>query len=206
MDMFSSSPLMESFPTSRFPSPIPSPTKTETDFPIDVDESFNSSMSFSCAGDGSPILPAPLLLSPSANYNKSLPASPLPTPTTGEFLSPTPFNLMGAKPKRPDPVPIQSFRKGDEVQSFGMMQPAAKRPFGRELSLNAAPRSRTLGPSRSGGMMLPPALPENKAFGSRPRGGIPMKWSSSNEETSLPKLSFQPALTRHEVSDFGATH
>lgn len=189
MDMFSSSPLMESFPSTRFPSPQPSPTRTEVDLPLDVDQSFNSSMSISCAGDVSP--PADTLLSPSFGMMK-----PLRVPSPG-MLSPTPA-LGKAHPRRPDPVPIQSPRneKSNELSFMG----GPRRTFGRELSTNT---QRSFGPATTKGMkgmMLPPGVPNAKASSSKHRGAIPMKWSSSNDETTLPKLMFQPAFTRREVS------
>lgn len=188
--MLSSSPLMESFPSSRFPSPNPSPTKTETDLPIEVDQSFNSSMSISCAEDGSPT-PSGSFLSPSFAIGKPLPPNP-------SFLSPTITRVQSGRPRRPDPVPIQS--PSCDMMSIGMI--STKRTFGREVSLNS---TRSFGPSSTRGtkgMMLPPAVPDGKASSSRPRGGIPMKWSTSNEETTgVPKLCFQPALARHQVGD-----
>jgi len=192
MDMLSSSPLMESFPSSRFTSPAPSPTRTETDLPLDVDQSFNSSMSISCAGDVSPT-PSDHFLSPSAAFGKAV---PIPSP---EFLSPTPM-LGKTKLRRPDPVPIQGSSIGSEIRT--MMQPlASKRTFGRELSTNA---QRSMGPATARGLksnMGPPAFPGAKSPASKQRGGIPMRWSSSNEEADLPKLTFKPALARHEVRD-----
>lgn len=188
--MFSSSPLMESFPSSRFPSPAPSPTRTETDLPLDVDQSFNSSMSISCSGDVSPT-PSDHFLSPSAAFRKSI---PIPSP---ELLSPTPM-LGKARSRRPDPVPIQAGSRDAEV---GMMQPFnSKRTFGREISTNT---QRALGAAATKGLkgaMGPPAMPDGKSPAREQNGGIPMKWSSSTEEIGLPRLTFKPALARCEVS------
>jgi hypothetical protein len=219
--MFSSSPLVESFPSSRFPSPAPSPTRTETDdLPIEVDQSFNSSMSLSCSGgDASP---SPCYFSPSmaSGYGKVAPKSPSAGPSaSASFLSPVPFKIGGSKPKRPDPVPIQvtspNYRKQDEDLDLGMgTRPVGGRNFGRELSGNALSQ-RSIGPGTARaamlkGKMLPPALPDNvrattTMMSAKPRGGIPMKWSSSNEEPIVPRLTFQPAgLTRHNVSVLGS--
>ncbi len=92
---FSSSPLSESFPTTRFSSPVPSPTHTETDLPIDVDQSFNSSMSIS---DASYLSPTPAMLK-----SKLLPGI---SNSHDSLLSPSEGMLL--KPRRPDPVPIQA--------------------------------------------------------------------------------------------------
>ncbi len=180
---FSSSPLGESFPCSRFSSPNPSPTRTETELPLEVDQSFNSSMSIS----ESPYF------SPTPNFAKSV-ISPL-----SDTLSPPPANLFGARPKRPDPVPLQRSGSnesgcGREVKGLGGKM-LTGRTFGRELSGNAM-AFRTQGSStfKSGkGMMLPPAIPDKGK-----RGGVAMQWSSSNEENSG-KL-FQPQLLRRDVS------
>ena len=172
MDLFSSSPLMESFPTTRFPSPnpSPSPTRTELDFPIEVDQSFNSSMSLSC-GDASP--------TPSAiAFTKPLSGSPLPK---SAFLH------------RPDPIPIQRKRDNLDVPSTGMMLASgSKRAFGQDLT-NVSQASLT---ARHGagmkGKMLPPAVPG--------KGGIAMRSTLSNEEVTRPKFLTQPAFMRREVS------
>jgi hypothetical protein len=181
MDMFSSSPLVESFPSSRFSSPPASPTRTEVDLPIEVDQSFNSSMSFSGAND-SPCYslfasPTPNMLNPSNN-----------------FLSPTP--AFGQKPRRPDPVPIQRSESGNSLTGQLM---GSGRAFGRELSTNST-MSRGTSTMGGKGMMLPPAVPQGKNLAQKNRGGIPMQWSSSNEDAAPPKLVFQPAMTRREVS------
>ncbi|KAL7419639.1 m-phase inducer phosphatase [Cryptotrichosporon argae] len=189
MDAFSSSPLMESFPASRFGSPLPSPTQTEIDLP-DVDQSFNSSLTIS-AGD-SP-LPSPLAM--------SMKTQPSPLAKHDTFLSPTP----GIKMRRPDPVPLQrgstsrssvcslgSVTEADEPPVLGVPRPA--RAFGREMSLNARP---LLQPTKSKGMMLPPAVPESRMLGRPPRGGVPMQWTSSNEEMQSPRM-MAPGMTRRE--------
>ncbi|WWD16520.1 hypothetical protein CI109_100947 [Kwoniella shandongensis] len=199
MDAFSSSPLMESFPSSRFPSPVPSPTRTDTDLPIEVDQSFNSSMSF---GDTSPYF------SPTPAMNKMSGISPLPIKATSStFLSPSPaFSL---KPRRPDPVPIQcntsfspskkSMDMGEPVKVMGARPLGQGRAFGRELSTNVMQRS--AGPATTKlnkGKMLPPALPDGKTF-IRPRGGLPMQWTSSNDETGRPKMGLQAGIMRRET-------
>ncbi|KAK4686068.1 M-phase inducer tyrosine phosphatase, partial [Tremellales sp. Uapishka_1] len=180
---FSSSPLMEAFGSfqDRFGSPAASPTKTETDFPADVDQSFNSSMSFSTDN-------SPCARSPTPGFALR-PISPLPTKGS-HFLSPTPsFSL---KPRRPDPVPLQSF---EDRSKKPISTSTSGRMFGREISLNArtsaGPGASKTASAASKGMMLPPSIPEgSKASSSRPRGGLPMQWTSSNEERTVPKLSF----------------
>lgn len=161
---FSSSPIADSFPSTRYSSPNPSPTTESGDLPIEVDQSFNSSMSIS----ESPYF------SPTPNHAKYQ-ASPL-----SDTLSPPPANLFGARVKRPDPVPLQ---RGSADLGVGLDM---KRGFGRELSGNAVQ-------ARGKGMMLPPAVPDKTK-----RGGLPMQWSSSNEENGA-KL-FQPHMPRREVS------
>ena len=188
--MFSSSPLMESFPSSRFPSPVPSPTRTEVDFPLEVDQSFNSSMSISCAGDASPSL-SDSFLSPSFNLGSKAGLAKMGNDSA--MFSPTMLQANG-KPRRPDPVPIQS-----PTTKTGFAQLGSKRTFGRELSLNSTKSVGAVGAKGAKGMMLPPALPGMNASSSRPKGGVPMKWSSSNEEPIVPKLTFHPALTRTQV-------
>ncbi|KAK8861570.1 hypothetical protein IAR55_002392 [Kwoniella newhampshirensis] len=199
MDAFSSSPLMESFPSTRFPSPVPSPTRTDTDLPIEVDRSFNSSMSLS---DTSPYF------SPTPAMSKMSTLSPLSTRTTAAFLSPSP--VFSLKPRRPDPVPIQSrpscspSKQGmssmNETTGVMCSRPLGQgRAFGREISTNVM--QRTAGPATTKankGKMLPPALPDGKAI-TRPRGGIPMQWTSSNEETGRPKMGLQAGMMRRET-------
>jgi M-phase inducer tyrosine phosphatase len=178
-NMFSSSPLVESFPHSRFSSPPPSPTRTDTDFPLDVDQSFNSSMSFP---NDSPSLFA----SPTQKGSSTYPGN--------DFLSPTP---AFGKPRRPDPVPLQRNTSGD----LTMRPLGSARMFGRELSSNVAVQRASgtgTATNKGKGMMLPPAVPDGKL--PKPRGGIPMQWTSSNEENAPPKLVFQPSLPRREVS------
>ncbi|ORY24381.1 hypothetical protein BCR39DRAFT_323623 [Naematelia encephala] len=190
MDCFSSSPLVESFPTSRFLSPTPSPTRTEVDLPIEVDQSFNSSMSL--GGHDSPSA-----LSPSPSTGTGFLISPSPS-LTGDFLSPTP--AFAYKPRRPDPVPIQSrsplsFKTAARDASTTL---GSKRTFGRELSNNAM--QRLPGPittKAAKGMMLPPAVPDVKS--TKPKLGVSMQWSSSNEDIAPPRLCFQPAFTRRET-------
>ena len=199
--MFSSSPLMESF-TSRFSSPDPSPTRTEMDLPIEVDQSFNSSLSLSCAGDASPTpCAAQLSFSPTMNY-KSLPSLPIPT-RSADFLSPIPTELM-SRPQRPGPVPIQAkYRDEPPTDSLGFRPFGAGRAFGRELSSNNTMQRSGPPPAQtSKGKMLPPGLPEGKPSSSKPQsGGVPMQWSTSNDETSLhPRLSYRAALSRGDVS------
>ncbi|KAI9632603.1 tyrosine phosphatase [Dioszegia hungarica] len=160
---FSSSPIADSFPSTRYSSPNPSPTTESGDLPIEVDQSFNSSMSIS----ESPYF------SPTPNHAKYQ-ASPL-----SDTLSPPPANLFGARVKRPDPVPLQ---RGSADLGVGLDM---KRGFGRELSGNAVQ-------ARGKGMMLPPAVPDKTK-----RGGLPMQWSSSNEENGA-KL-FQPHMPRRET-------
>lgn len=168
---FLSSPLSESFPATRFSSPAPSPTLTETDLPIDVDQSFNSSMSIS---DASYLSPTPCMLRGKA--------SPPRSHSHDDYLSP-PTGMM-FKPRRPDPVPIQS---------------KSERLFGNVLSTNlvASGRGSTFeAPSEKGkGMMLPPAVPSKNV--KRP---APMQWTASNDE--LGDRSMRPtSLARHEVSE-----
>ncbi|WRT65684.1 uncharacterized protein IL334_002629 [Kwoniella shivajii] len=198
MDSFSSSPLMESFPSSRFPSPVPSPTQTDTDLPIEVDQSFNSSLSF---GDTSPMFsPTPMLAKKGA-------ISPLLSQTAGSYLSPSP--LFSLKPRRPDPVPLQralpSPSKSSSMDLDDGMKPLTSRPlgqgraFGREISSNIMQRSAGPATTKANkGMMLPPTLPDGKPM-VRPRGGIPMQWTSSNEETGRPRLGMQAHLFRRET-------
>ncbi len=196
MDTFSSSPLMESFPSTRFSSPAPSPTRTENELPIDVDQSFNSSMSLSGG---------PPSLSPSLLFSTGYPVSPLVNTYDG-FLSPTP--AFGIKPRRPDPVPIQSkhsrLPSRDQVkplEGLGVRQLGSGRVFGREISPNAMQRSTEPAKRKaSKGMMLPPSIPDTKSFVPKHRGGIPMQWTSSNEEPGVAKLNFQPGMMRREVS------
>ncbi|WWC87865.1 uncharacterized protein L201_002762 [Kwoniella dendrophila CBS 6074] len=199
MDAFSSSPLMESFPSSRFPSPIPSPTQTDTDLPIEVDQSFNSSLSFS---ETSPYF------SPSPAVRQKENISPMLSTGSNSFLSPSPaFSL---KPRRPDPVPLQrltvpSPSKASKMDLEDTMRPLSARPlgqgrtFGRELSANIMQRSAGPATTKANkGKMLPPTLPDGKNA-IRPRGGIPMQWTSSNEETGRPRLGMQASLFRRET-------
>lgn len=193
MDAFSSSPLMETFPSSRFSSPAPSPTRTETDFPIDVDQSFNSSMSIT--NDDSPPI-----LSPTP-YNANSAFSPvfgqrLGQPSSNSMLSPLPAPVFTLKPKRPDPVPLQSTKSVPHASST--FQPA-KRAFGRELSLNVATQKGTSGPATlkaNAKLMPPPAVPDGKLF--KPRGALPMQWTSSQEGKLQP---VRPMLVTREVSE-----
>ena len=180
MDMFSSSPMMESFP-SRFPSPNPSPSPTRTevdfDFPIEVDQSFNSSMSLSCA-DASP--------TPSAMpFTRPLSGSPLP---------------KGTSMRRPDPVPIQRKRENLDVPtaSSSTLALGSKRAFGQELSLNGrSPLSvrPEHGSVKPKGKMLPPSVPARGGL-----GGVAMQYSHSNDERSLSRFAFHSAALRREVS------
>ena len=180
MDMFSSSPLMESFPSSRFPSPVPSPTRTEVDLPMDVDQSFNSSMSLS---DSSPSpFGAPLAAS------KKL--APTSSGSSNGIFSPSPS--VGKVMRRPEPVPIQS---AGSLAPLGQPVPP-RRAFGRELSLNA-PRSfgpNSLSGTKTKSMMLPPAVPDNKTTSSK-APSITIKRTSSE----VPQLSFRPAMMRGQT-------
>ncbi|WVR03824.1 hypothetical protein IAU60_000820 [Kwoniella sp. DSM 27419] len=196
MDSFSSSPLMESFPSSRFPSPVPSPTQTDTDLPIEVDQSFNSSLSL---GDDSPCF------SPCPVMSKMADMSPLRSKSSTSYLSPSP--LFGLKPRRPDPVPLQrglpsptkTLSVDLEETLKPMSRPLGQRTFGREISANIMQRS--AGPATAKAMkgkMLPPLMPEGKV-GVKVRGGIPMQWTSSNEEMSRPRAGMQTQLFRRET-------
>ncbi|WWC68646.1 uncharacterized protein I206_102577 [Kwoniella pini CBS 10737] len=199
MDSFSSSPLMESFPSSRFPSPTPSPTQTDTDLPIEVDQSFNSSLSF---GETSPCF------SPTPAMPQKGAISPLLAQNSSEFLSPSP--VFSLKPRRPDPVPLQRLTVPSPSKSSIMdlddsIKPLSARPigygrtFGREISANIMQRSAGPATTKANkGMMLPPNVPEGKNM-MRPRGGIPMQWTSSNEETGRPKLGMHAQLFRRET-------
>lgn len=186
----SSSPLGESFPASRFVSPNPSPTRTEVDLPLEVDQSFNSSLSIS---DSPYFSPTPNCAS---KGNQQL-LSPL-----SDSLSPPPANLFGAgagnKPRRPDPVPLQRSESNESVggdEKGTTMRPlGTARGFGRELSGNHIQARASGSTIKAGkGMMLPPAVPDKCK-----RGGLPMQWTSSNEE-NCGKL-FQPRLARRDVS------
>ncbi|WWC96979.1 hypothetical protein V866_003856 [Kwoniella sp. B9012] len=199
MDSFSSSPLNESFPSSRFPSPIPSPTQTETDLPIEVDQSFNSSLSF---GETSPCF------SPTPIMPKKGAASPSFSQNSTGFLSPSP--VFSLKPRRPDPVPLQRLTVPSPSKSSNMdlddtIKPLSARPlgqgrtFGRELSANIMQRSAGPATTKANkGMMLPPNLLEGRNV-IRPRGGLPMQWTSSNEETGRPRLGMQAHMFRRET-------
>ncbi|WVQ79118.1 hypothetical protein IAT38_001213 [Cryptococcus sp. DSM 104549] len=203
MTHFSSSPLMDSFPSPRFSDP-PSPTKTETDLPIEVDQSFNSSMSL---GDTSPYFsPTPAMLTSKPSASASAASS---------LLSPTPPPAFSLKPRRPDPVPVQvrprpspSRSKSTSEAVLGSRALGQGRSFGRELSINAAPRPAGMMAMKSGAgkggfgvnRMLPPAVPEGKAL--KARGSVPMQWTSSNEELGdgsrgqlgVPRTESDPSL------------
>ncbi|OCF31704.1 tyrosine phosphatase [Kwoniella heveanensis CBS 569] len=205
MDCFSSSPLMESFPSSRFPSPVPSPTQTASELPIEVDQSFNSSMSL---GDTSP------MFSPTPTMQKAPIVSPLPSGLSkASFLSPSP--VFGLKPRRPDPVPLQrsiaSPSKSSSLDIQDSLKPISARPlaqgrtFGRELSTNIMQRSAGPATTKANkGKMLPPTLPDGKTT-VRTRGGIPMQWTSSNEETGRPRLGMKAQLFRRETDPSGVS-
>ncbi|EIW66551.1 tyrosine phosphatase [Tremella mesenterica] len=184
---FSSSPIQETFP-SAFQSPAPSPTKTECELP-DVDRSFNSSMCLSPCD-------SPLPRSPSLGMSMSMPISP--SAKQSNMLS---APMLTLKPRRPDPVPLQSslsYRSSTQSKS-ALNTLGSGRTFGRELSLNVPrPPPNPLRATKTLGMMLPPAVPDAKGF---KRGGLPMQWTASNEETGAGtgKLAFHPSMFRRET-------